>query len=68
MLRTMVKLAGSVATLVQETTLGPVVVQPVAFVGPVMEYAKAELANATMAKKVRMLKWGLKMCSEPKTF
>lgn len=33
----MVKLAGSVLTLVQDTTLGPVVVQPVELVGPVIE-------------------------------
>lgn len=54
----MVKLVGSVETLVQETVLGPAVVQPVAFVGLVTWYAKAEVANATIAKKVRML-----MCS-----
>lgn len=49
------KLVASLETLLQETVLGPAVVQPVAFVGLVTWYAKAEVASATMAKKDRML-------------
>ena len=46
MLRTMVKLAGSVETVVHATSLGPLVVQPVLLLGSLTVNANAEEARA----------------------
>ena len=54
MTRTMVKLAASVETLVQATTLEPAVLQPVALVGWVTWKARAEAAKARRAATERM--------------
>ena len=52
------KLAASVETFVQATTLGPLVVQPVAASGSVTVYARAEAAKARRAKAERMFGTG----------
>ena len=51
----MVKFLGSVATLVQETTLSPALLKPPVAVGAVMVYAKAEAAKARTVAKARMI-------------
>ena len=48
------KLAGSVETIDQTTTLGPLVVQPVLLVGSVIENASAEAARAKRTAMERM--------------
>lgn len=51
----MVKLAGSVATLVHATTLGPLVVQPVLLLGSLTLNANAEEARARRRATVRIV-------------
>lgn len=54
--KTMVKFLGSVETLVQLTVFWPSLEKPVALVGAVTWRAKAEVARARTAAKVRMAK------------